>query len=249
MLLGVALALAASGCEGKLVGRGEEMRLGDEAARQIERQYPVSTDAEQGWLIARIGRQVAAQSNRPNVDFTFKVLHVREINAVSVPGYVYVNDGLINVINADPDELAAIVAHEVAHTTERHMAKQLERVYGAAFLLNMLSSGRASIDTLAQIALELALRGYSRGDERAADAQGLRFMSRAGYDPWAMVRFFEQLRKETGDTHGLNRYFTTHPMTSERISRAREQIIKEHLAPNRPQAPSGGLQPAEVKAH
>jgi len=92
--------------------------------------------------------------------------------------------------------------------------------------LNLLD---ANINAVAEIAAELALTGNSRQDERAADAQGLRFMSRAGYDPEAMVRFFERLLKATGDLRGLNRYFATHPLTSDRIARARELIEKEHL--------------------
>lgn len=224
------LAFVAAGCEGKLVGRGEEMRLGHEAARLIERRFRVSQDEDLQWLVERIGRQVAASSARRDIDFTFRVLEEREINALSVPGYVYINRGLINAANADPDELAAVIAHEVAHTTERHMAKQIERIYGATFLLNAFASSNSNVNTIAEIAAELALRGNSREDERAADAQGLRFMSRAGYDPHGMARFFERLLKQTGESRGLNRYFATHPLTSERITRIRALIEKEHLA-------------------
>lgn len=230
LLMAATLAFVAAGCEGKLVGRGEEMRLGREAARVVERRFGVSQDGDLQWLVERIGRQVAASSSRRDIDFTFRVLDEREINALSVPGYVYINRGLISAANADPDELAAVIAHEVAHTTERHMAKQIERIYGATFLLNAFSSSNANVNTLAEIAAELALRGNSRQDERAADVQGLRFMSRAGYDPYGMVRFFERLLKQTGESRGLIRYFASHPLTSERISRIRALIEKEHLA-------------------
>ncbi len=231
LLLTAALVLQTAGCGGKLVGRDEEMRFGEQAAKHIEREYPLSKDEQLQWLVERIGRPIAANSSRPDVDFTFRVLDNKEINALSVPGYVYINTGLVKAVNANRDELAAVIAHEVAHTTQRHMAKQLERIYGATFLLNVVASGSSAVDTAAQIGLELALRGYSRQDEREADAQALRFMSRAGYNPWAMVRFFEQLRKETGDPGGLNKYFATHPMTSERIQRASDLIRKEGLAP------------------
>lgn len=231
LLMTAILVFVAAGCEGKLVGRSEEMRLGREASRVIERRFRVSQDEDLQWLVERIGRQVAASSSRRDIDFTFRVLEEREINALSVPGYVYINRGLIDAANADPDELAAVIAHEVAHTTERHMAKQIERIYGATFLLNAFASGNANVNTLAEIAAELALRGNSREDERAADAQGLRFMSRAGYDPHGMARFFERLLKQTGDSSGLSKYFATHPLTSERISRIRTLIEKEHLEP------------------
>ncbi len=230
LLIFTLLALFPAGCGGKLVGHAEEMRLGHEAARVIEQRFRVCQDQELQWLVERIGRRIAPSSSRSDVDFTFRVLEEREINALSVPGYVYVNRGLINATNANPDELAAVIAHEVAHTTERHMAKQMERVYGATFLLNAFVTENANINTLAEIAVELALRGNSRQDERAADAQAVRFMSRAGYDPYGMVRFFERLLKETGDTRGLNKYLSTHPSTSERISRIRALIEKEDLA-------------------
>ena len=144
------LALFAAGCDGKLVGRAEEMRLGHEAARVIEQRFRVCQDEELQWLVERIGRRIAANSPRSDIDFTFRVLEEREINALSVPGYVYVNRGLINATNADPDELAAVIAHEVAHTTERHTAKQMERVYGATFLLNAFVTENANINALAE---------------------------------------------------------------------------------------------------
>lgn len=231
----VALALLAfAGCQGKLVGRGEELRLGEEAARVIERRFRVCEDADLQWLVERIGKQVAASSTRPDIDFVFRVLDVREVNALSVPGHVYLMRGLVEAANADPDEVAAVIAHEVAHTTERHLAKRMERIYGAGFLLTMVSSGRTTLDTLAEAAVELVLQGNSRQEERAADAQGVRFMARAGYNPWAMVRFFERLQKESGDIGGLNRYFATHPATSERIRRIRDLITRERLAPPSP---------------
>ncbi|MBI3947471.1 MAG: M48 family metalloprotease [Armatimonadetes bacterium] len=224
------VVLLAAGCEGRLVSRQAEMRLGAESARVIERRYPVCEDAELQWLVERLGRQVAQHCGRPDVDFTFRVLDVRDVNALSVPGYVYVNRGLINMVNADPQELAGVIAHEIAHTTERHVAKQMERIYGASFLLQVFSSGRATIDTVAEVAVNLALSGNSRQDERAADAQALRFMSRAGYDPEGLVRFFERLKKQTGDSQGPIRYFASHPPTADRIARARELIRVEGLA-------------------
>jgi predicted Zn-dependent protease len=237
-LLGVGLLpLLVAGCQGKLVGRAEELRLGEEAARVIERRYPVSEDEDAQWLVERIGQQIAARSNRPDIDFTFRVLAVKEINALSVPGYVYVNQGLIEACNAAPDELAAVIAHEVAHTTERHLARRMERIYGASFLLTLVASGRSTTDTLAEAAVELVLQGNSRQEERAADAQGARFMARAGYDPRAMIRFFERLQAATGDVRGLNRYFATHPSTADRIARVRALINKEKLAPAAPPSP------------
>lgn len=226
-----AFALLGAGCQGRLVSQEAEMRLGVEAAQVIERRYPVCTDASLQQLVERLGRQLAQHCGRPDIPFTFRVLDVREINALSVPGYVYINRGLIQFVNADPQELAGVIAHEIAHTTERHVAKQMERLYGASFLLQVLSSGRATIDTIAEIAVNLALSGNSREDERAADAQALRFMSRAGFDPEGLVRFFERLQTQTSDPQGLNRYFASHPATKERVARAREQIRKEGLAP------------------
>lgn len=238
MLLSLALVTAAlaAGCGGKLVGRGEEFRLGQEADRQIMRRSKLCRDEGTQWLVERIGREVAARSSRPDIHFTFRVLDDKEINAYSVPGFVYVNQGLISLVNADPDILAAVIGHEIAHTTQRHLAKQIERIYGASFLFNAVASGRMT-DNLVGIALDLALSGNSRQDEREADAQGLRFMAAAGYNPWAMPRFFDTLRKETGEIRGLNRYFASHPQNAERIRRCEEIIRKEHLAPEPPAAP------------
>ena len=244
LLMFALLALFAAGCDGKLVGRAEEMRLGHEAARVIEQRFRVCQDEELQWLVERIGRRIAANSPRSDIDFTFRVLEEREINALSVPGYVYVNRGLINATNADPDELAAVIAHEVAHTAPP--AKQMERLCGATFLLNAFVTENANINALAEIAVELALRGNSRQDERAADAQAVRFMSRAGYDPYGMVRYFERLLKHTGDTRGLNKYLSTHPSTTERISRIRALIEKENLARKAVRSrPSPGVQIAD----
>ena len=207
-----------------LISEKQELQMGRDAARQIESKYRVSSDPRLNSLISGIGRRVAAVSSRPNLPWEFKVLDTSEVNAASVPGYVYVNRGLIDFIGNDTNALASVIAHEVAHTAGKHAVKAAEKQFKYSLVLGLILKGRGA-QQLGSLAANLALLGYSRSEEYDADRLGVGYMARTGYDANGMLRFFRKLEQKQGSgSSGLSRYFQTHPPTSERIIRVQDEM-------------------------
>jgi len=167
-------------------------------------------------------------------DITVGVLRDDSVNAFAAPaGYVFVNSGLILAMHSE-DELAAVLAHEMAHVTERHLASNIERskAINLATLAGvlagvMLGGGSDAGEALAVGSMaggQAAALKYSRDDEREADHLGLQYLSRAGYDPEGMARAFERIkeRQRLTGAGSVPAYMSTHPGVTERIDYIRQ---------------------------
>src|SRR5262245_42730937 len=121
--------------------------------------------------VAFVGQKIAAKSDRPKLAYTFSIVDTPEINAFALPGgYVYVTRGILALMNSE-DELAAVLGHEIGHVAARHGAAQLTKAQaaqlglaGVAALTDPRYAGLAT--NLASMAMNLAMQGYSRDDER-----------------------------------------------------------------------------------
>ncbi len=224
MLLSAFLAVQA---QAGLISEKQELQMGKDGAKQIESQYKVSTNKQLTAEIEQIGKKLAAKSSRPNLPWVFKVLETKDVNAISVPGYVYVFTGLIDFVKNDKDALAGVIGHEIGHTCGRHAAKTVEKQLTYALAIQLLMK-KGDPQKLGNIAANLALLGYSRKDEYQADKYGVDYMYAAGYDPNGMVKFFEQLQAKEGKNPGtgLEKYFRTHPPTKDRIQRVKDEIVR-----------------------
>jgi predicted Zn-dependent protease len=123
----IAMSVTATQAQAALISESQELSMGRDAEAQIEKQYRVSTDSRANALVDSMGRRLAAVSSRPNLPWKFKVLETSEVNAMSVPGYVYVNRGLLNFVGNDRDALAGVIGHEIGHTTARHAVRTAEK--------------------------------------------------------------------------------------------------------------------------
>ena len=142
---------------------------------------------------------------------------IDDVNAYSVPAYVYVNRGLIDFVVGDPNMLAAVIAHEVAHTAAHHAVKSAEKQLTYSIAIQLLSK-KGDARKMGTIAANLTLLGYGRSEEFEADNLGVRYMRSAGYDPNGMLSFFQKLQQKEGrGPSDLSAYFRTHPPTSERM--------------------------------
>ncbi len=205
-----------------------EIALGRDLSRQVEESSKLVTDPEITEYVNRIGQNLVRNSDS-RVPFTIKVLDSDEINAFALPGgFFYVDSGLI--LAADNEaELAAVMAHEIAHVAARHATKNMtkQQIWNMASIPLMFIGGPAAyaIAEVASIAVPLGFLKFSRDAEREADMLGLQYDYAAGYDPQAFVQFFEKLKVEEKKKHSnIAKLFSTHPMNSDRITAAQNEI-------------------------
>jgi len=216
----------------------EEMAAGRELSKTLEKQENLKfVDLPQIQRYAdRILERLAKASQRPNLDYSIKVVDTKEINAMALPGgFVYLNRGLIEAAH-DESEMVAALAHEVGHVAGHHGANNMTRESSADSLVSEASrvllgdEGPAKI--LKQIGspvAALALLKYDRSQELEADILGYYNMQRAGWGPNGMLSMFKRFDDSAGPTDYLFSFVSTHPSWSER-----EEQIKEEMRQSPP---------------
>ncbi len=214
------------GFVGKISGGTEkEVRMGREAAAEVDRQAKFIDDPIITEYVNRVGQNIVLHSDA-KVPFTIKVIDSDEVNAFALPGgFFYVNKGLL--LAADNEaELAGVMAHEIAHVAARHAVENQAK----ASLLEYAALG-ASIflggipgliyQNTAGIGLLGIFMKFSRGAEEEADKLGVQYMYAAGYDPGAMATMFEKLEAKNKKKPGfISRAFATHPAPPDRRASA-----------------------------
>lgn len=208
----------------------DEKRLGREFIRNARRSMPFVEDPELTQYISDLGGRIAANSDEPEAGYRFYLIRNGALNAFAVPGgHIAVNTGLIMATESEA-ELASVLAHEVAHVTQHHLARMVDQSKGeglkmlgalAAAILLGGQAGQAAFVAANASAIENQLE-YSRGFEQEADGIGLQTLARAGYDPRAMPTFFERLQRwaRVYDS-GAPEFLRTHPLTTDRIADTR----------------------------
>jgi len=210
----------------------DEIRIGRDIADRVESERALTFDPDLVSRVNRVGQMLIPYSARPWLPYSFNVINDRDINALAAPGgYIYVNSGVLHVVDSD-DELAAVLAHEIAHAANGHGIDQLERNIGlrlgVSVVLRLMfgrDSGRRTWELVSELGLGLVMQGYSRENEHDADLTGVQIMREAGYDPYAMVRLLKRLQDmESNEPSRLQILFSTHPPIRERISKVEEYI-------------------------
>lgn len=205
-----------------------EIALGRQTAKELEAAVTLVQDPVITEYVNRVGQNIVRNSDA-KVPFTIKVIDSEEINAVSLPGgFFYVNTGLI--LAADEEaELAAVMAHEIAHVTARHGAEQQQKaslINIAAIPLMIFGGGIPGmiLQQAAQIGVPLTFLHFSRSHEEEADWLGLQYMYTAGYDPGASVSFFEKLQARESAKRKVSGLFSSHPQTEDRVAETKTNI-------------------------
>ena len=210
-----------------LISSAEEVEIGKKLSREVERKYPIYRDLEVESYIQDLGKRLSRVSERRDIRFHFRVVDSKEVNAFALPGgYIYVNKGLI-LTSENEAELAGVMGHEIGHVVGRHGAARLSMMYSYNILMSALLGQNPGLwkELVANLFGTAGLLAYSRADEAEADELGVRYLYRSGYNPSAMVTFFQKLLAlQKREPALLEKLFSSHPPTSERITRVKEMI-------------------------
>jgi len=238
--------------EAQLLGAGlktvDAMSMSDQRAKEIGESVAIavinqpdmklSTDDALNAYINKVGLTVASVSSRPDISYTFGVLEATKPNALSMPGgYIFITRGALARM-VDESELAGVLAHEVGHVCLGHGKKAMQ---GTKLLEAGVQAGTADQDMQAirgaidDLAKNVA-KPFGQGDETSADAEAIRIVKLAGYDPNGLARYLGRVSDGT-TSGGMN--FSTHPISADRVKRiqaaaagATGVTLKERFAAN-----------------
>ena len=214
----------------------QERRLGEQIMREIRRDRSYYDDAEATDYINTLGERLVARSPDSRQDFDFFLLQDPQINAFALPGgFIGVNTGLLLAAQSE-SEVASVVAHEIAHVTQRHIARMIagqrqSQLTSLAALAIAILAARASsqaAEAAAAFGTASAIQtqlNFTREHEREADRVGVQILQDSGFDPRAMPIFFERLQRATRVYEGgAPSYLRTHPLTFERIADVQNRV-------------------------
>jgi len=209
----------------------QDVEIGRQSAAEAERQLPMLNDRRAEGYVSEIIRRLAAVAPGAKYPYQIRVVNASDINAFSLPGgFMYVNRGLIEAARSEP-ELAAVLAHEMAHVALRHGTHQASKAYltqaGIGILGGLLGRGgnpSQVFQVIGGLGMNALFLKFSRDIEYQADTVGAQIMARAGYDPRAMADFFEVLRNEQrSNPSRLAQFFSDHPAPADREARIRQE--------------------------
>lgn len=215
----------------------KEIIFGREMAAIILADRKLSTNKDLAGYLNLVGNSIVRHANRPELDFYFAAIESPEINAYATPGgYIFVTTSALNMMQNEA-ELAGVLAHEIAHISDRHIVKALkiraDDESMTAFVSKLVGSRAESANVVFGQAIEHALdvlfsKGLKVEDEYNADMQGLFLAALAGYEPAAIYRFLERIKPVIENNHG--ELSSTHPPFTERIVRLKKIIDNEGLS-------------------
>ena len=221
-----------------VLSKNDEAMIGSQIMRQINASGVVVTDPQIAEYVSEIGHRVSAHANDGGHEFTFFVVDDPTINAFALPGgYIGVHTGLIEATRNE-NELAGVIAHEVAHVTQRHIARAVtankrQSLLSTAIMLGaILASAVGGVDSdvmqgaisIAQGSAAQAQINFTRSNEHEADRIGMTALASAGFDPRGMASFFEVMGRNTSQSQAnVPEFLKTHPVSSTRVAEARSR--------------------------
>jgi len=212
-----------------LMSEAQEIQIGQQQDAEVRKEMGVYNDRALQEYVTTLGLKLAQVSERPNLPWHFTVLDVPAINAFALPGgYIYITRGILPFLD-DEAQLAGVLGHEIGHVTARHSAQQYSRATGAQLGLILGSIFVPQTRPFAQLGesgLGLLFLKYSRDDEEQADALGVKYASRAGWDPAGVPRMLTTLARieEASDNKGVPNWLSTHPAPVDRVQKVQSVV-------------------------
>jgi len=221
-----------------MLSKNDEAQIGRAIMRDIRSSGQVVEDPLVNEYINEVGSKIAAQTNEGDHDFTFFVIKDQRINAFALPGgYVGVHSALLEATRSE-DELAGVLAHEIAHVTQRHIARAVhagsrQSILSTAMMLGAMLAGAAGASADVMQAGMVVAQGsaaqqqinFTRSNEHEADRVGIAALAGAGFDPYGMASFFDVLSRQNtrAPDERAPEFLMTHPVTASRIAEARDR--------------------------
>lgn len=203
----------------------EEIEVGDGVAATVLGAAPLTSNQKTTQYINLVGRAISQHSDRKSLPWSFGLLETSSINAFAAPGgIILLTRGLYDLLETE-DELAAVLAHEIAHVNKQHhynVIKQQKMVQmGTSFMQNQMSKGKNNelANRLVGVGAELMGRGLDKESEYEADRDGIVLAARAGYDSSALLSVLGKLQARAKGDGALQLLFKTHPSPAERIEK------------------------------
>jgi predicted Zn-dependent protease len=220
-----------------ILSKTDEAQIGRAIMHSIRASGQLVEDPLITEYVNEIGHRVAAFANDGDYKFTFFVVNDPSINAFALPGgFIGVHTGLIEATRSE-DELAGVLAHEIAHVTQRHIARAVhansrQSLMSTAIMLGAILAGAAGAGSdvvqggiaVAQGSQAQAQINFTRSNEHEADRIGIEALADAGFDPQGMASFFEVISRQTGSGEfKVPEFLRTHPVSSARIAESRSR--------------------------
>lgn len=228
-----------------ILSKSDEARIGQAIMRNIRATGKLVEDPQITEYVNEIGHRIAAYANEGEHRFTFFVVDDPNINAFALPGgYIGVHTALLEATRSE-DELAGVLAHEIAHVTQRHIARavhanQRQSILSTAIMLGAILAGAAggsgdAVQGAIAVAQGTAVQqqiNFTRSNEYEADRVGIKALANAGFDPQGMASFFEVISRETQPVESrIPEFLRTHPVSSARIAEARSRARDVEVTP------------------
>lgn len=212
-----------------LVSEEQEIAMGRQAAQEAEQSIGLVDNASLQAYVQRLGAELAASSERPELPWSFKVVDDPTPNAFALPGgFIFVTRGMMDLMTNE-SQLATVLGHEIGHVTARHTVTQLSRSQLAQVGLGL---GSIFVPQVGQAAnalgagLNLLFLHYTRDAERQADELGFKYAQQRGFDVRQMANVFETLQRmgEGSEQSALPSYLMSHPSEPERIQNSQARV-------------------------
>lgn len=219
----------------------EDVKIGNEYSAQIEKQFPIITDADAANYISRVGSRLVAaippEFQHPEFNYRFKWVNASDLNAFALPGVpMYVNRGLMEAARNE-GELAGVMAHEISHGALRHATAQATKQGSAKNTLGTLGMVLGGLILGGQTGAQLGMLGaqawmtkYSREYESQSDLLGARIMAAAGYDPRDLANMFQTIAKQGGGRGP--EWLSSHPDPGNRFEKINKEAQLLRVSPN-----------------
>jgi predicted Zn-dependent protease len=214
-----------------LISEAQEIQMGRQGAEQVAAAYGLYDNPDLQEYVSQIGLDLAANSEKPNLPWSFQVVDDVVVNAFALPGgFIFVTRGILAHFNSEA-ELAGVLGHEIGHVTARHSAEQISRAQAAQLGVGVgyiFLPEIAAYGDVINASLGLLFLKFGRDDERQSDDLGFRYMRRTGYDPTEMVDVFDMLGRVSSAAGGggLPAWLSTHPDPGERRERMEQRLAE-----------------------